>query len=99
MFIGVNVTFFPMHFLGLAGMPRRISDYNEAYWTFNWVATIGSFVSLISMFYFIYIIFDMLYSKILRVFNEEDDENVFWTLYSDFSYEYSFIDTIVEEKN
>ena len=46
MFIGVNVIFFPMHFLGLDGMPRRIPDYTPAFAYWNKVATIGYMITI-----------------------------------------------------
>jgi heme/copper-type cytochrome/quinol oxidase subunit 1 len=56
-FIGVNVTFMPMHFLGLAGMPRRIPDYPDAYAGWNTIASFGSYISFLSTLVFFYLIY------------------------------------------
>jgi len=59
-FLGVNITFFPMHFLGLAGMPRRIPDYPDAYAGWNAIASFGSYISLVSVAVFFYVVYDAL---------------------------------------
>lgn len=56
-FVGVNVTFFPMHFLGLAGMPRRIPDYPDVYQLWNSVATFGSYITTFSLVVFTFMIY------------------------------------------
>jgi cytochrome c oxidase subunit I len=63
-FIGVNVLFFPMHFLGLDGMPRRIPDFTEAYSYYNWIATQGYKIMIASMgIFFVNVIWSLFAGK------------------------------------
>lgn len=60
LFIGTNITFFPMHFLGMNGMPRRIPDYPDAYAGYNAIASWGALMSTLALLWFAYVIYDQL---------------------------------------
>nr|YP_009710898.1 cytochrome c oxidase subunit I [Ptilonyssus chloris]QGA47500.1 cytochrome c oxidase subunit I [Ptilonyssus chloris] len=80
MFMGVNLTFFPQHFLGLSGMPRRYSDYPDFFSKWNMLSSMGSMMSLISLMLFMFMMWEMLLSKRLNISNQYLETNNEWIL-------------------
>nr|YP_010397513.1 cytochrome c oxidase subunit I [Sympotthastia takatensis]UQJ73383.1 cytochrome c oxidase subunit I [Sympotthastia takatensis] len=78
MFVGVNLTFFPQHFLGLAGMPRRYSDYPDAYTSWNVVSTIGSTISLFGILFFLFIIWESMISYRMPLYPIQLNSSIEW---------------------
>lgn len=77
-FIGVNLTFFPQHFLGLAGIPRRYSDYPDAYTTWNIISTIGSSISFIGVLFFLFIIWERIISHRYVIYPLQLNSSIEW---------------------
>nr|AGN71026.1 cytochrome c oxidase subunit I [Arthroleptis poecilonotus] len=80
MFVGVNITFFPQHFLGLAGMPRRYSDYPDAYTLWNTVSSIGSLISLVAVVMMVFIIWEAFMTKRLFINMQPNSMDIEWML-------------------
>ncbi|WP_028028457.1 cytochrome c oxidase subunit I [Gemmobacter nectariphilus] len=77
MFIGANLTFFPQHFLGRQGMPRRYIDYPEAFAYWNHISSIGAFISFASFLLFIGIVFYAL------LWGKRESRANYWNEYAD----------------
>nr|YP_009945369.1 cytochrome c oxidase subunit I [Pochazia shantungensis]QOE55899.1 cytochrome c oxidase subunit I [Pochazia shantungensis] len=78
MFIGVNTTFFPQHFLGLAGMPRRYSDYPDTFMLWNVISSIGSIISTTSIMMFMFIMWETFVFKRMPIFKKNTISSIEW---------------------
>lgn len=77
-FLGVNLTFFPQHFLGLAGIPRRYSDFPDRFNCWNIVSRLGSILSFIRIIYFLFIIWERIISNRSILFPAQLSSSLEW---------------------
>ncbi len=81
-FVSINIVFLPQHFLGLAGMPRRIPDYPDAFIPWNYISSIGAYMSFASALFFVFIIFHTLRYGQKVPKNPWGSDTLEWTLSS-----------------
>nr|FAA04194.1 TPA: cytochrome c oxidase subunit I [Cylicobdellidae sp. FA-2019] len=78
MFLGVNFTFFPQHFLGLSGMPRRYSDYPDMFMSWNVISSFGATLSTMSVLLFVYMMWESLVSQRTLIYSMHMPSSMEW---------------------
>lgn len=83
MFVGVKITFFPQHFLGLRGMPRRIGDYPDTFFFWKKISSFGSIISIVGVLVFVFIVWESIYVErnIVFIVSKKFFLEFFWLVF------------------